>query len=261
MRFIGQKHIISRIRDILPELYENKNEGRNFLIRGPSGYGKTTLALTMCEYLAGNSFQVFWADWTEFHFKKRVIFIDEIHKMKDFERLFGVMDSRKHVMIFATNQDGNLPEAFVNRCVHLIMSDYNLEELMRIARDALRVNVTDESLKSIISAGNNNPRIIKDNLCDNLNIYFKRHPEINPLTVNMDRLLKEIFSIEDGLDTLCRKYLETLQDVGGTASLNLLKSILHIDDTTLKNEVEPVLIRKGLMKITPKGRSLVHDNS
>jgi len=59
------------------------------------------------------------------------------------------------------------------------------------------------------------------------------------------------------LDTLCRKYLEVLEDVGGTASIFLLKSILHIDDNTLKREIEPVLLKKGLIKITSKGRSLV----
>lgn len=256
MIFIGQKHIMKQLRFLLPELYHNRDIGRNFLIRGPSGYGKTTLAISMCKYLTGSSFQVYWADWTEFNFRKRVIFIDEIHRMKDHERLFGVMDSRKHILIFATNQDANLPEAFVNRCTHFIFSDYTMEELMLIAKDSLSVEVSDESLESIVVAGNHNPRIIKDELCDKLNIYFKTYREIDPLNVDMDSVLKEVFSIEGGLNTLCRKYLETLNDVGGTASLFLLKSILHIDDVTIKSEVEPVLLKKGLIKITSKGRTL-----
>lgn len=257
MRFIGQKHIMRQLKFLLPELYSNKNLGWNFLLRGPSGYGKTTLALAMCKYLVGNSFQVFWADWTEFEFRKRVVFIDEIHKISDHEKLYGVMDSKKHIMLFATNQDGNLPEAFVNRCTHFIMSEYSIEELMLIAKEALSFRTSDKSLEEIVKAGNENPRIIKEELCYKLNVYFKAYGHLDPLTVNMDEIIRDVFSIENGMDTLCRKYLEVLEDVGGTASIFLLKSILHIDDNTLKREIEPILLKKGKIKITSKGRSLV----
>lgn len=255
MIFIGQKHIMKQLRFILPDLYTHREKGCNILIRGPSGYGKTTLAISMAKYLSGNSFQVFWADWTEHEFRKRVIFIDEIHKMSDHERLYEIMDSGKHVLIFATNQDGNLPEAFSNRCYEFILSDYTMEELMLIAKDASSFSTTDESLEQIVEAGNMNPRIIKS-LCARLSTYFSVNKDANPMEDNFKEILKEVFSIEDGLDGLCRSYLEVLSDVGGTASIFLLKSILHVDDATLKRTIEPVLLRKGLIKITSKGRSL-----
>lgn len=258
MIFIGQKHIIKQLKFILPDLYSHREKACNILIRGPSGYGKTTLAIAMCKYLAGTSFQVFWADWTEHEFRKRVIFLDEIHKMADIEKLYEVMDSGKHIFIFATNQDGNLPEAFSNRCFEFVLRNYTMEELMLMAKDALSFPTTDESLEEIVKAGNMNPRIIVKSLCGKLNMYFNMHREIDSMGADFREILKEVFSIEDGLDSLCRDYLEVLEDVGGTASIFLLKSILHIDDTTLKRVVEPVLLRKGLIKITSKGRSLIN---
>lgn len=257
MIFIGQRHIIKQLKFILPDLYTHKEKGCNILIRGPSGYGKTTLAISMAKYLVGTSFQVYLADWTEWNFVKRVIFIDEVHQVKQFERLFHLMDSQKYVFIFATNQDGNLPEAFSNRCYEFVMEDYAMEELMLIAKDASSFLTTDESLQEIVEAGNMNPRIIKS-LCSRLSTYFSVNKESNPMEINFKGLLKEIFSIEDGLDSLCRNYLEVLGDVGGTASIFLLKSILHVDDSTLKRTIEPVLMRKGLIKITSKGRTLIH---
>ena len=269
MIFIGQKHIINQLRFILPDLYQRKNKGDCILIRGPSGHGKTTLAISMAKYLVGTSFQVYLADWTEWRFHKRVIFIDEVHQVKNFERLFPEMDKsispagtypNPHVFIFATNQDGNLPEAFSNRCTEFIMKDYSLEELMLIAKDASSFITSDESLEEIVNAGNFNPRIIKS-LCARLSTYLNMRKDINPMVADFKEIFREVFSIEDGLDSLCRDYLEVLGDVGGTASIFLLKSILHVDDTTLKRSIEPILLRKGLIKITSKGRSLVRNDS
>lgn len=255
MYFIGQKHIMKQLQIILPELFEKKNIGCNILLRAPSGYGKTTMALSICKYLSGNFFQIYWADWTEYNFRKRVIFIDEIHRIKQFEVLYGPMDSGKHVFIFATNQDGNLPEALCTRCYEFIFGDYSTEELMLIAKDSSSFSTTDESLEVIVESGNRNPRVIKS-LVSRLNIYFDRSPEINSRTANFREIMKNIFSIEDGLDNLCRNYLQTLQDLGGTSSLFLLKSVLHVDENTLKREVEPILVKKGKIRITSRGRSL-----
>ncbi len=255
MRFIGQRHIMKELYTILRELYES-DVGVNFLLRGPSGYGKTTMALSICEFLAhGKNFRVYWADSKPIIFDKRVIFIDEVHKIKDHELLFEAMDSKKFALIFATNQDGNLPEAFVNRCYHYIFDEYSDEELILISMESARFSTTDENFLEIIDAGNRNPRIVKS-LVDRLSMYFSQNPNVSPRTANFKEILEQNFSIKDGMDTICRRYLEVLQDVGGIASLSLMKNILHVDEGTLLNSIEPVLIRKGLVKITKKGRVL-----
>lgn len=254
MRFIGQNHIIRQLRFILPDLYENKR-GVNFLLKGPSGFGKTTMALSMAHYLCGNDFEYYLGDSKEFNFRKWVVFIDEIHIMKTPEILYPVMDSRNHVFILASNQAGNLPEALVNRCYEYIFDDYTLEDLMLMAKESFPHDTTDENLIAIVEAGNRNPRVIKS-LCDRLGIYFSREPNLNSRTGNFSEIIQDVFNIQDGLDTLCRRYLEVLDDIGGKASLSRLKTILHVDEATLVNQVEPILLKKGRIEITSKGRSL-----
>lgn len=256
MRFVGQSHIMKQLAFLLPDLYENKSRSANFLLRGPSGYGKTTMAVSICNYLSGNNFQVFWGDWTEWEFRKRVVFLDEVHKVKDHEKLYPVMDSGEHVLVFATNHDGILPEAFSNRCTEFVFAEYSEEELLHIARNYSGFQATRESFLEIIEAGNRNPRII-ERLCKKMHTYLSRN-NISSMEANFREILKEVFSIEDGLDTLCREYLQRLQGVGGTASLSLIKSLLHVDEATLTYNVEPILLRKGLISITRKGRSLTN---
>lgn len=256
MRFIGQFHIMGQLGFILSELYKNPNLSCNFLLSGPSGYGKTTMAVEIATFLVnGKDFEVYWADWTPFKFQKRVIFIDEVHKMKAVEDLYGVMDSKSHVFIFATNIEGNLPEAFTNRCYHYIFTEYTDEELILIAKNSAGFQANDEAFMEIIEAGNRNPRIVKK-LCEKISMYFASNPQTSSTTTDFKKLLRNVFDIEDGLDTLCRHYLEILQDVGGNASILLLKNLLHVDENTLKYQIEPILLKKHLIQISSKGRSL-----
>lgn len=256
MRFIGQHHIMNQLKFLLPDLDRNKQKGANFLLKGPSGYGKTLMAHDICRYLAGNSYQFFLAETKEFNFVKRVIFIDEVHKVNNLERLYPIMDEKSHVIIFATNHDSVLPEAFVNRTYEFIFDDYDKEELALIARESCSFHTTDEQISEVVSAGNNNPRIIKS-LCGRLEIYFMQNKvEVTPET-DFKELISKIFQINNGLDTLCLRYIEVLKSLGGTASFNLIRTVLHVDEDSIKNTIEPILARKGILRITSKGRSLV----
>lgn len=257
MRYIGQLHIMKQLRFLLPSLDDDQTKPANILLRGPSGYGKTTMALAIAHHLAEKDFELYWANMTEFRFRKRVIFIDEVHKIPDLEFLYEVMDAGKHVMLFATNQSAELPEAFSNRCWEFIFDDYHDDELLLIARESSRFPASDENYLKVIEAGNRNPRIIKQ-LVDKMGTYFERN-KIDSLSADYDDVLQNVFDIQDGLDTLARRYLEVLEDVGGTASITLLKNILHVDKGTIENTVEPVLLRKGLVKITAKGRTRIYD--
>jgi Holliday junction resolvasome RuvABC ATP-dependent DNA helicase subunit len=259
MKFIGQFPIMNQLQFILPDLYENRSRSANILIRGPSGYGKTTMALGICRYLSGDSFETYMADSYEYRLRKRVIFIDEVHRNRDFESLYPYMDSGKFVFIFATNQDGNLPEAFSNRCFEFVFTKYSEDELILIARESSEFRTSDSSFLEIVMAGNSNPRIIKS-LCSRLSTYFRINNIQNTYNIDYKELISKIFNIEDGLDTLCKRYLEVLHNVGGRASIGLLKSLLHVDESTLKNTVEPVLLEKKLINITQKGRSILDDS-
>ncbi len=262
MKFVGQVHIINRLRLSLRDLYTNPTSGENFLLVGPSGYGKTTMAISMAHYLVGKEFETYLGEqlnkWNEADFQKRVVFIDEIHDLKSPEILYPLMDRKSHVLILATNENGNLAEPLRNRCEELIFDDYDDIELLIIARESANFSASDEAFMEIIKAGNRNPREIK-RLVDKFGLYFAYNPQVKSWEANYTELLDEVFRIKDGMDTLCRRYIEVLSDVGGSASLYLLKNLLHVSEETLKNRVEPVLARKGILKITQKGRTLVYD--
>lgn len=257
MIFIGQYHIMHQLGIILRELYKNPEMGCGFLLVGPSGYGKTTMALSIAKYLVGKNFEYYLGTQEEhFLFEKHVIFIDEVHTMKNFETLYPILDAKEQVLILATNENGGLPEPLRNRCYEFIFDDYDDECLLLIARDAAPFSAPDESFMSLVEAGNRNPREIKS-LVDRFGMFFSQHPEIDSRVVNFRDILRDVFLIENGLDTLSRRYLEVLEDVGGNASLALLKNILHVPAETIQQRVEPILLRKGLIEIRPKGRILL----
>lgn len=257
MRFIGQHHIMNILSFMLPDLYKNPQQGAAILLDGPSGYGKTTLALEICNYLSdGKNFEYYLYDRHPFIFKKRVIFIDEVHEMKEPEILFPILDARTHVFILATNHTGGLPEALRNRCTEFIFADYDDEDLVLMAMETATFKTSEENYLRLVNAAGRNPRILK-NLVINVGKYFNFHPEVNPQEIDFNTILEDVFQIFDGLDVHCQRYLEILEKVGGNASLSLLTNILHIDQETIRNQIEPVLIRKGLVNITSKGRILI----
>ena len=255
MYFIGQNHIMRQLQFILPDLYRNPDKGANILLRGPSGFGKTKMALDICRYLAGLDYEVFLREERPFEFRKRVNFIDEIHKVNNIERFYYIMDEKSKVFIFATNHDSALEEAFVNRCYEFIFDDYDEDELLLIARESCNFSCEDSQLKAVIDAANKNPRVIKS-LCQRLGTYFRENNIANTNSLDFEELMKSIFRIEGGLDTVCKRYIEAVKNSGGCASLSLITTILHVDRKTLTDRVEPILITKGLIKITSKGRTL-----
>lgn len=259
MNFIGQHHIMNVLAIMLPELMKNPTEGASLLFDGPSGYGKTTLALSLCDYFteyAGRGFEYYLYDSKPFVFRSRVIFVDEIHRIKDFEILFPHLDRKNKIFIFATNHSGNLPEALLTRCDHFVFTEYDNEELMLMAIEAAKFRTSDANFLKLIIAANRNPRVLKS-LVDNFGRYFNQFPEVNPVTADFDEILATVFQIFDGMDTLARRYIEVLETIGGRASLTLLSNILHIDAETLRTSVEPNLLKSGRIQISSKGRQIV----
>jgi Holliday junction resolvasome RuvABC ATP-dependent DNA helicase subunit len=257
MYFIGQRHIMNQMQDLLPHLYEN-DVGMNLLMRGPSGWGKTRMSFMICNYLTGGNFEYCLGDKLLFTDSVRVHFIDEVHLLEKPEILYPKMDSGKFVIVLATNDVATLPEALSNRCAEFIFDKYSIPELREISRGCLKVSLPESFIDYIIESGGSNPRIVKG-IISRLNIVLFRHPDIikrMDLT-GFKELLEVTFGIKDGMDVMCTRVIDALKTLGGTASLQTLATYVHIDQNTLRYYVEPILLYKNVMRITSKGRSLI----
>ncbi len=260
MFFIGQEHIMYQLGDILTYTYETKR-GVNILFRGASGYGKTDLSKKCCKFLAGNNYQTCLGNNIRFDRNIWIHFIDECHLMETPELLYPVMDSEQYVFIFATNFDSILPEALTNRCKNFVFVDYSDDELMQIFKSHAKLEFPDNIIRHIINVSGRNPRVIVKTFLDTLQMhYHKRREELT--TKSEEELIQEIdkiFGIREGLDRISRNYLETLQNLGGRASISLLSSTLRLDTDSIKYSVEPILLYKKLIKITSRGRELMEN--
>ena len=257
MYFIGQKHIMNQLQDILPHLYES-TDGMNILIRGPSGWGKTRMSFMICNYLTAGNFEYCLGDKLLFNENVRVHFVDEVHLLANPEVLYPKMHSGRFIIVIATNDVAMLPEALANRCVEFIFSEYSNDELREIARIFCLKTLEDSFVDYIIESGGGNPRVIK-NLIARLNIVLNRRPDtLKGLSLEeFKKLLYQTFGIKDGMDVMCTRYIEALIGLGGTASLQTISSLIHIDQSTIRYYIEPVLLYKNRIKITSKGRSLI----
>jgi Holliday junction resolvasome RuvABC ATP-dependent DNA helicase subunit len=258
MFFIGQDHIMYQLGDILRYLHDTKT-GASILFRGASGYGKTELSKKCCKFLVGDEYEYCLGNNLRFNRETWVHFIDEVHTLESPEILYPIMDLDRYVFVMATNFDSILPEALTNRCKSFIFSDYSEKELIDIFKSHSKLEYSENVMKHIIDVAGRNPRVIVKTFIDTLYMHFhKRREELfNKSEQELIDEIDRIFGIREGLDRTCRDYLETLQNLGNRASINLISGALHLDQNTIKYQVEPVLLYKKLIKITSRGRELL----
>lgn len=253
--FIGQSHIVAQLQFILPATYEIGSA--NLLFRGPSGYGKTELAMIVANYYAKNQYIMKLGHLLEFQEDKRVHLIDEIHLCPSFEFWYPIMDRNRHILIFTTNADSVLPEAFVRRCYDFVFTDYTNDELIEIVRSRQYFNITDEQILYVIEFCHGSPALVLS-IVRRLDMWSTQNYNISSMSLNeFKELVSRIFGVIDGIDPLQRRYLEVLRRFGGTSSVTNIQNALHLDLGTIKRDIEPALLDKGLIRISSKGRSVV----
>jgi Holliday junction resolvasome RuvABC ATP-dependent DNA helicase subunit len=253
MFFIGQEHITLQLGDILPYIRHNK-QGISLLFRGPSGYGKTELARKCCKFLVGNNYTYSLGNKVKFDNRVWVNFIDEIHLMEKPEVLYPLMDLDQFVFIFATNFDSILPEALSNRCKNYTFVEYSTDELIQIFRVHSKFTYPENVILHIIDVSGRNPRIIVKTFIDTLKMHYRKQENIPESEQEIIQTIDRLFGIEGGLDRVARQYLETLDNLGGRANINVLSSSMHLDINSIKYQIEPALLYKKLIKITSRGR-------
>lgn len=257
--FIGQTKIWTELKVLIPLMQDGLNI--NLLIQGPSGYGKSRMANIVANTVNEDDTEYILPDKSgdvSIDLNKRIHIIDEAHGLTQPEMLFPLMDSKKYIFIFVSNESGELKEPLVNRCYHYILGDYDVPELMLMVQrlfEGYNYSFPDSFYKLIVDNSNGNPRVALDVISHRLINLFSAYGV--PKTIkDLDFLIRDVLNIQDGLDETHRRYLKYLEKVK-VASLESISNATHIDRSTIKRNIEPVLLDKGLIRLTSRGRKIV----
>ncbi len=287
---VGQSAVVERIR-ILLEAARKRNEPLgHLLLDGPPGLGKTTLAMVIPKEL-GTDFQITAGPslsapkdllpYLTNASAGSVLFIDEIHRMppaveefiypamEDFRVDITLGDGlnartinmqlQQFTVIGATTRSGMLTAPLRDRFVsreHL--SFYTLDELTTIVRRnaaKLRTETSEEAARQIALRSRGTPRKANNWLRWTRDYADARVNGI--ITLDVANQALKMKGVDDrGLEELDRQYIETIITVfaGGPAGVQAIAHTMNIPADTLEDEIEPYLLREGLIQRTPRGR-------
>lgn len=289
---IGQAAVVERIRILLQAAKKRDEPLGHLLMDGPPGLGKTTLAMVIPKEM-GTDFQI--TSGPSLSAPKdllpyltnasagSVLFIDEIHRMppaveefiypamEDFRIDITLGDGlnartinmklQPFTIIGATTRSGMLTAPLRDRFVsreHL--SFYSLDELTTIVRKnaaKLKTDIADEAAKEIALRARGTPRKANNWLRWTRDYADARADGAITMEVAQAALrMKSVDSI--GLEELDRRYLETIITVfsGGPAGVQAIAHTMNLPADTLEDEIEPYLLRQGLLQRSPRGRML-----
>jgi holliday junction DNA helicase RuvB len=287
---VGQREVVERLRIMLRAAQKRKEPLGHLLLDGPPGLGKTTFATvlprelgTECQITSG---PVLTAPKDLLPYLTNatygsVLFIDEIHRLPPAveEFIYPVMEDfrvdislgeglnartinmrlKQFTVIGATTRSGLLTaplrDRFVNREHLEFYSVDDLSEIVGKNARKLGTKITDEARNEIARRSRGTPRIANNLLRWTRDFADSEADGQITTPVARDALAKREVDVL-GLDRQDRRYLRTLIDVfgGGPAGIQAIGHSMNIAPDTLEDEVEPFLLRSGLIQRTPRGR-------
>ncbi len=296
---VGQRDVFARLEIAVDSARKRGDALGHILFDGPPGLGKTTFATCIPRDL-GVSFQITSGavlqapkdliPYLTNAEEGSVLFIDEIHRlpkaveeflypaMEDFriDILLGDgvnartinMTLRPFTLIGATTRAGLLSAPLRDR-FHMRehLDFYSVEELTEIVvRNArkLQMKIDANAAREIATRSRGTPRLANNRLRW-VRDYATSKADGN-VTVALAHAALDMQAIDAlGLDGQDRKYLETIVRIfhGGPVGVEAVAHTMNLAVDTLVDEVEPYLLRRGLLIRTPRGRKVTpagHDH-
>jgi len=289
---IGQRAVAGRLEICLAAAKKRGEPLPHILFDGPPGLGKTTFATVLHNELGVElsitsgaaldkkmDVMPFLTNASE----GSILFIDEIHRLPRAveEFIYPVMEDfrvdvvlgegmsartinlplKKFTIIGATTRSGMLSGPLRERFgMHEHLEFYDVDDLARIVTinaAKLRSTLAPEAACELAARSRGTPRIANARLRWVRDYALARADGHISLSVAREALdMQEVDA--EGLDKQDRRYLETLIRVfdGGPTGVEALAATMNVSGDTLKDEVEPYLLRREFLVRSPRGRQV-----
>jgi Holliday junction DNA helicase RuvB len=259
--YIGQAKAKQNVSIMVDAALKEQRPIPNILIDGPFGLGKTTLATLILKRAGIEPVLVDGAAVAK-NMPTGTVIIDEIHNVPPdvCDSLNIALDRGELTVVGCTTTLGALPAAFRSRFRQVHLDLYSVADLTEILEKvAKRKGI--QSTKPLLTQVAKRSRFTARIAINYLATIFDYMAVKSESTLTA-KTMKEVFE-NLGLDEfgfLPRDYeylkaLNTEQPVG----LQYLEAMINVDKATIEEEIEPYLMRMGLINRTPRGRLLIKD--